>query len=78
MSNRPTSEDGDICGSTTNVNDTDTEITLILGKNRVTRRKLFKNDVVNYQPSALDTLFYVLHGIYSTGHHMHFCFEPHP
>ena len=77
MTNRPFGEDGNVCGATADIHNTDTQLTLIFRQHRMGTGQLLENDVVHFQIAATHTLLDVLGRINRTGNQMHLGFKTH-
>ena len=77
VTNRSVGKNRDIGGATTNINQTDTQIALVLSNHRVAGGQLLQNDAINRKPTAFDTFLNVLSGIDRAGHQMDLGLQAH-
>src|SRR5690606_9734174 len=75
MADRPFGEDGDVGGTTTNVDHAHAQFLFVLGQHRVAGGQLLEDHVLDFQATAADAFLDVLHCIHGAGHQVHFGFQ---
>src|SRR5690554_224153 len=78
MADSTASEHRDVGSTTTDIHHAYTQLFLVLGENRVARGQLLEDDVIHFEPTALDALFNVLGGVHGTGHQVNLGLQAHP
>ena len=77
MSYCPINQNSNICSTTANINQTDTQFLFIICQYRITGSQLFQDNIIHFQITPVYTFDDILNRTFSTCNHMHIDFQTH-